>query len=322
VRAFVTGGTGFVGGHLVRKLRERGDDVVALVRTPSKAGQIRELGCEIVEGDLSDDEAIRKGVVGCDAVYHVAAAYEVGVPKSRRPELFEANVRGTERVIDAAVDAGVQRIVYVSTVGYFGDTHGETVDETYVRPKDKPPMSVYEETKVEAHELAQQRIAQGAPVIIVQPGGIYGPNDPSVIGTLVGMIQRFGLPFLVFPDAGFNLVYVEDVADGIILAHDKGKVGESYVLGGEIVTMRDALERICRAAGKRVPKRALPGGLMKLSIPFGRVTHRLMGLGPNMRELLANANATFFASDAKARRELGYAPRDLDAGITQTLAAS
>jgi dihydroflavonol-4-reductase len=320
MRAFVTGGTGFVGGVVCRKLRERGDEVVALVRTPAKAGQLRELGCEIVSGDLGDEDVIRKAVVGCDAVFHVAAWYEVGIPESAKPAMFDANVKGTERVLDAAIDAGVGRIVYVSTVGVFGDTKGRVVDETFER---EPTgfMSYYEETKFYAHELAKDRIAKGAPIVIVQPGGIYGPNDPSVIGTLIGIIRRFGLPFMVFPDGGFNFVYVEDVADGILLAYDKGRIGESYVLGGQIVSMREALERILRACGKKVPKRTLPEGVMKLGIPFGPVIGKLTGLPPNMRELLRNASATFYATDEKARRELGYAPRDLDIGLTETLAA-
>src|SRR5207247_8881116 len=208
---------------------------------------------------------------GCDAVFHVAAMYEVGIPDSQRRAMYDANVKGTERVIDAAVDAGVGRIVYVSTVGVFGDTKGRIVDETFER---EPTgfMSYYEETKYFAHELAKDRIKKGAPIVIVQPGGIYGPGDPSVIGTLVGMIKRFGLPFLVFPDAGFNLVYVEVVVDGIILAYDKGRVGESYILGGDIMNMRDALQLISRAAGKRVPKRVLTSALMRLSTPTGPVT--------------------------------------------------
>jgi dihydroflavonol-4-reductase len=321
MKAFVTGGTGFIGGHVARKLRERGDDVVALVRNPQKADALRGLGCELLEGDLADEETIRKGVVGCDAVFHVAAMYEVGIPDSRCPEMHDANVEGTRRVIDAAVDAGVPRIVYVSTVGVFGDTKGEIVDETYER---EPTgfMSCYEETKYFAHELAKQRIKKGAPVIIVQPGGVYGPGDPSVVGTLLGIIRRFGLPFLVFPDAGFNFVHVEDVAEGILLAHDKGQIGEAYVLGGEIVSMRDALQRISRIAGKRVPNRVLPPWMMRLGIPFGPVIGKLTGLPPNFRELLQSAEATFYATDEKARRELGYAPRDLDTGLTQTLAAA
>jgi dihydroflavonol-4-reductase len=321
MRAFVTGGTGFVGGHLARKLRERGDDVVALVRSPGKATQIRELGCEIVEGDLSDEDVIRKAVVGCDAVFHVAAMYEVGIPVSEQPAMYDANVKGTERVIDAAVDAGVPKMVYVSTIGVFGDTHGKVVDETFQRePTDF--MSYYEETKYFAHELAKDRIKKGAPIVIVQPGGIYGPNDPSILGIMMRLIQKGRMPFNIMPHAGFNWVYVEDVAEGIILAHDKGRIGESYVLGGELANLKDAIGRISRVAGRKPPRVTVPDGALKLGLPFGRVVSKLTGLPSNMREMLRNVGATFYASDAKARQELDYAPRDLDTGLTQTIAAT
>ena len=321
MRAFVTGGTGFVGGHLVRKLRERGDDVVALVRSPGKATQIRELGCEIVQGDLGDEDVIRKAVVGCDAVFHVAAMYEVGIPQSEQPKMYDANVKGTERVIDASVEAGVPKIVYVSTIGVFGDTHGKIVDETFQRePTDF--MSYYEETKYFAHELAKDRIKKGAPIVIVQPGGIYGPDDPSILGIMMKLIQKGWLRFNLMPHAGFNWVHVEDVAEGIILAHDKGRIGESYVLGGEITDLKDAIARISRLAGRKPPRVTVPDGALKLGLPFGRVVSRLTGLPSNMREMLRNVGATFYASDAKARKELGYAPRDLDTGLTQTIAAA
>ena len=320
MRTFVTGGTGFVGGHLVRKLRERGDDVVALVRSPSKATQVRELGCEIVEGDLSDEEAIRKAVVGCDAVFHVAAVYEVGIPASEQPAMYDANVKGTERVIDAGVDAGVGKIVYVSTIGVFGDTHGEIVDETYRRePTDF--MSYYEETKYFAHELALDRIRKGAPIVIVQPGGIYGPGDPSILGIMMKLIEKGWMRFNLMPNAGFNWVFVEDVADGIILAHDKGRIGESYVLGGQIENLKTAIGKISRLAGRRPPRVTVPDAALKMGIPFGPIVSRLTGLPSNMREMLRNVGATFYATDAKARQELDYSPRDLDTGLTQTLAA-
>src|SRR5918999_6329141 len=120
MRAFLTGGTGFIGEHVARKLRERGDEVVALARSPEKASGLRELGCEIAEGDLSDVDAIARGLRGCDSAFHVAAVYKVGIPKSERRGMWEANVRGTERVLDAAIEAGVGRIVYVSTANVFG----------------------------------------------------------------------------------------------------------------------------------------------------------------------------------------------------------
>src|SRR5437867_4421258 len=119
MRVFLTGGTGFIGGRVARKLRERGDEVVALVRSPAKAGRLSELGCTLVEGDLSSEDAIAAGLEGCDAAFHAAAVYKVGIPKSAHEAMREANVRGTERVLDAATAAGVGRIVYVSTVGVF-----------------------------------------------------------------------------------------------------------------------------------------------------------------------------------------------------------
>jgi dihydroflavonol-4-reductase len=157
MRAFVTGGTGFIGRHLVGKLRERGDEVAVLVRTAGKADDLRRLGCEIIEGDLSDTDAIRRGVQGRDAVFHVGATYKVGIPKSARPAMRDANVGGTERVLDAAIEAGVPRTVYVSTGNVYGNTNGRVVDETYVRPQPPEFLSYYDQTKYEAHQAALRR---------------------------------------------------------------------------------------------------------------------------------------------------------------------
>jgi nucleoside-diphosphate-sugar epimerase len=320
MKAFVTGGTGFIGGQLVRKLRARGDEVAALVRDPARAGDLSAAGCELVEGDLSSTDAIRRGMEGSDVVFHVGAVYKVGIPKSEHAAMHETNVKGTENVLDAAVDAGVERIVYVSTVGVFGNTHGEVVDEAYCR-EDLDYTSCYEETKYLAHQVALDRISKGAPVVIVQPGGVYGPGDHSELGNMIDQARSGKLRMLMFPDLGFNLVHVEDVADGILLAHDKGKVGESYVLGGELATMRNLVEKVSELSGRKAPKRELPPAAMKLAIPIGPLVGRLMGFPPNLAELIKTSDGvTFWASDAKARRELGYAPRDLDTGLRQTLA--
>jgi dihydroflavonol-4-reductase len=131
VRAFVTGGTGFLGGRLVERLRGRGDEVVALVRSPGKAGRLAELGCELAEGDLASRERLAEATCGCDAVFHVAADYRIGIRDSERADMFEVNVAGTRNVLDAA--AGVGRIVYVSTNSIVGNTRGAVVDETYRR---------------------------------------------------------------------------------------------------------------------------------------------------------------------------------------------
>jgi dihydroflavonol-4-reductase len=317
----VTGGTGFIGGRLVAKLRERGDEVVALVRDPDRAGELERAGAELVQGDLSDVEAIRRGVEGADACFHSAAIYKVGIPKSQRDGMYETNVRGTERVLDAASQAAVPKIVYVSTVHVFGNTQGEVVDEAYRRASDF--LSYYDETKYEAHQVALDRIQKGAPIVIVQPGGVYGPGDHSEIGNMIDQFRTGRLPFVPFPDLGFNLVHVDDVAEGCILAYEKGEIGESYVLGGEIATMKGMLEKVAPIVGRKPPKRTLPTGVIRAIAPGGRVVGKLLGLPPNIRELISvSDNVTYWARDDKARERLGYSPRDLDTGLRQTIEAS
>jgi nucleoside-diphosphate-sugar epimerase len=321
VKVFVTGGTGFIGSRLVAKLRERGDDVVALVRSPDKAADLKRAGVELIEGDLTTVDAIRRGVEGCDACFHGAAIYKVGIPKSQHDEMYETNVRGTERVLDAAAQAGVPKTVYLSTINVFGNTKGEVVDESYKRPGDDY-VSYYDRTKYEAHQVALDRIAKGAPIVIVQPGGVYGPGDHSEIGNMIDQYRSGRLPLIPFPETGFNMVHVDDVAEGCILALENGKTGESYVLGGEITNFRGLLEKVAQIEGKKPPKRALPAGVMKAIAPFGPIVGKPFGLPPNVRELIsASDGVTYWAKDDKARTHLGYAPRDLETGLRQTLAA-
>jgi nucleoside-diphosphate-sugar epimerase len=320
VRAFVTGGTGFIGQHLVRKLRERGDEVVALVRSPSKAAPLHDLGAQIVEGDLSDEDAIKQGVAGAEGVFHVGATYRVGVPKSEHDAMWDANVRGTERVLDAATAAGAQRIIHVSTGNVYGNTRGQVVDETYVRPQPPDFLSYYDRTKYEAHQVALDRIGKGAPVIIVQPGGVYGPDDPSELGNMIDQARTGKLKMRLFPDAGFNFIYVEDVADGILLAYDKGRVGEAYNIAGEKATMGDLVDKTAELSGRKPPRATMPPALMKMAIPVGPVVGKLMGFPPNLGELIKTSDGvTFWMTDQKARDELGFRFRDLDTGLRQTL---
>jgi nucleoside-diphosphate-sugar epimerase len=322
VKVFVTGGTGFIGGEVVRQLRGRGDEVRCLVRSPEKGAKLSELGCELVAGDLGDEEAIRTAMDGCDAAVHAAAMYEVGIPSSQRPAMWEANVAGTERVLKAALEAGLPRIVYVSTVGVFGNTHRRVVDESYQHPG-KEFTSYYEETKLEAHRIARRMIAeQGLPAIIVQPGGVYGPGDTSSIGVLLDQFLAGRMPLLPFPELGICLSHVEDVAAGILLALEKGKIGETYVLSGPVTTIRDAIEVVAEVTGRRAPRRSLPVPLLRALTPVGPLIGKVMGQPPNLRELISSADdVTFWASHEKASRELGYSPRGMEEGLRETLEA-
>ena len=317
MRAFVTGGTGFLGARLVDRLLQRSDDVVCLVRSPEKASGLRRQGCALVEGDLLAREAMEEAMRGCDAVFHLAADYRVGVRDAARESMERSNVEGTRTVLDAAHAAGVPRIVYVSTVAVFGNTGGEIVDETYEHPG-RSFTSKYEETKWRAHLVAKEKAAAGVPVVIVQPGAIYGPGDKSAVGDQLSQAARGKLPAVAFPQLGLNMVHVDDVVEGILLALDKGEPGESYVLGGQITTLREAIESAARAAGSKPPRLNVPTGLLKLLAPVGPLVGKAMNAPPNLREVIStSAGVTFWARDDKARRELGYAPRDMQTGFRQ-----
>ena len=322
MRAFVTGATGFIGAHVARKLSERGDQVVALVRSPDKATDLREQGAELIEGDLSDTEAIKRGVDGAEAVFHIGAIYKIGIPKKDREGMYDANVRGTERVLDAAHEAGVPRILYVSTVNVFGNTEGKVVDESYRRDESKGFLSYYDETKYRSHQVAEDRIGRGYPIVIAQPGAVYGPGDHSEVGNVIEQVSTGKLKAKAFPDMGMMLGYVEDIADGVLLAFDKGEIGESYVLAGEQTTMDDIISRTAKLAGRKPPGMTMPTALIKASAPLGPLVGPALGFPPNIKELVSVSDGvTYWATDDKARRELGFQPRDLDTGLRQTLGA-
>ena len=295
MRVFLTGATGFIGGAVAGALRARGDDVRALVRSPDKAGELEAAGVELVAGSLSDRNAIVSALEGCDAAIHIAAVYEVGIKKSERPAMYQANVTGTENVLGAALEAGTPKVVYVSTVGVFGNTEGEIVEE------------------------GQE---EGLPCVIVQPGGVYGPEDHSAVGDLINRFVAGKLPMMAFGDLGFNLVHRDDVVGGILLALDGGKVGESYVLGGEITTMRGMIETLSGIVDRRPPRLNMPVALLRVSQPLGPVMGPALGFPPNFGELIsASHGVTYWARHDKAVRELGYAPRSLEQGLRDTLEA-
>ena len=322
MKIFLTGATGFIGAYVADRLRARGDDVVALVRSPGKAGALKELGCTLIEGPLSDEGAVRAGIEGCDAIVHVAGAYKVGVTQDECRDMHRTNIDGTATVFGAGVEAGVDRIVYVSTINYFGNTFGRVLKEGDERPS-MDFVSCYDETKYRAHVLALEFIELGAPIVITMPGSVHGPNDHSQVGRMVDDARRGRAKVMMFPELGLNMVHVEDVAEGMVLALDKGKVGDSYIFGGHIGTMGELVQRVAELSGHRPPKLTVPAAIIRASIPLAPVVTKLMGQPPNLRELVkASDGVTYWATDDKARRELGYSPRSLDEGLRQLLSES
>jgi nucleoside-diphosphate-sugar epimerase len=318
----LTGGTGFIGGEVARLLRARGDEVRALVRTPAKAEALGALGCELVAGDLSDEAALTEACRGMDAVIHGAALYEVGVPAERRAAMIDANVGGTERVLGAALAAGVRKAVYISTVAVFGNTHGHVADEGWVRPDDGTYTSVYEETKVLAHRRAHEIAAGGLPLVTVQPGVVYGRGDTSTMGDLLARFAAGKLPALPFPDLGVTPVHRDDVAAGVLLALDKGVPGECYVLAGTPVRVRELVAELGVAVGRKPPRFALPTAAVRVAAPFGRFVGPALGFPPNLREVLSSSDGvTFWATGKKAMDELGWTSRPLADGLRDLVGA-
>ncbi|MBN8869524.1 MAG: NAD-dependent epimerase/dehydratase family protein [Solirubrobacterales bacterium] len=328
MKIFMTGATGFIGGATARHLVDQGHQLTCLVRDRSKAADLESMGCALVDGDLSSRPRLAEQMAGHDALLHNAALYEVGIPKERIPVLRKANVEGTANTLEAALEAGIPRILYVSTCAIFGNTHREVATEDFRRPDLDDPQgldftSVYEETKYEAHQVALNLIkTRDLPCVIAQPAGVYGPQDHSELGNTMNQFLDGKLPMVPFPDFGTGLTYVDDIAAGLALVLDKGEVGECYILNEGNYEMRGVLEEVGALAGRKVPKRSMPTAMLKALRPIGPLVGKVMGQPPNLAELIKSADGvTFWADAAKAKSELGWHPRDLKSGLRQTLEA-
>jgi nucleoside-diphosphate-sugar epimerase len=324
VRVFVTGGAGFIGGAVVRQLLARGDAVVAAVRNPAKpsAATIAGLGADLVRSDLSDTATLSHEVRGCEGLIHLAGDYRIGISLADRSAMWEANVGTTRRVLDAAVAAAVGRIVYVSTNNIHGDTHGRIVDETYRRNLGEGFLSWYDETKYRAHEEAELRIKAGAPIVIVQPGGVYGPGDHSYLGRQLQLAHAGRLRYSVFGEVGIALGHVDDVAAGILAALDRGRIGEAYSLSGECLRLRETVDAAARLGGHRPPRFQLPTVMLRAVAPFNDRVGGLPGMVPDLSEAIrATDGVTYWVGHGKASRELGFDPRSVERGLAAMFAA-
>jgi len=313
---FVTGGSGFVGLAVVRRLVARGDRVVAVVHDAEGATALRELGVDLRQGDLQRTAAIVDAMRGSQTAIHLAGSYRIGIPARERPAMLDANVGLVHRVLDASATVGLERLVHVSTVNVFGDTHDRIVDERFRRDLTGGFLSYYDETKFLAHRAVEERIAAGAPVIVAIPGIVYGVGDHSSIGAQLRGAHDGTLGYAVLGDTGITAVFVDDVAAGIVAALDRGRIGESYVVAGENTRLRDAIAVAARVGGHRPPRFEIPAAVLRLGSRAPDPLARLAGFPDNLREVLsASLGVTYWASSAKAASELGYTPRDLASGI-------
>ena len=289
---------------------------MALIRDAGRAQHLADLGAELVVDDLSDIGGLTGRLRGADALIHAAGSYRIGIPKSEHGTMWDANVGTTTRVLDAAEAAGTSRILYVSTVNVFGNTHGQVVDETYRRDLREDFLSWYDETKYGAHEVAEQRIAAGAPIVIVLPSQVYGPGDHSGFGEQMRLAFEGRLRYRAVDDVGVGLVHVGDLAAGIVSALDRGVAGQSYVLSGPRTTLGEAIVLAAELGGHRSPVLHIPTGLLRVMAPLGGLIGQ-----PNLPEVIsASAGVAYLASSDKAIAELGFAPRPIQDRLRDTFA--
>lgn len=306
----ITGAAGFVGSAVLRRILAEGETVRALVRPSSDRRNLDTLPVEIVTGDLTDTASLRAAVRGCRRVFHVAADYRLWV--SQPAVMYACNVEGTVALMRAAAEAGVERIVYTSSVATLGlRRDGAAADETL--PVNLSDMvGHYKRSKFLAEE-AVTRLAreQGLPVVIVNPSTPVGPRDlkPTPTGRMIVDASRGRMPAYV--DTGLNVVHVEDVAEGHWQACLKGVVGERYILGGENLSLKEIFTRLARLSGRPPPRIRLPRGLIYPVAYAAEAWVRLSGRGPprvTVDELRMAKKRMFFSSD-KAVSALGYRPR-------------
>lgn len=324
MRYLVTGGTGFIGSEVVRQLTEAGHEVVALVRDPVRvraAGEphnpLLHPNVLLAEGDITERETLRAPMAGVDGVFHIAGWYKIGARD--KTQAYRTNVEGTRNVLELAGELGVRKIVHTSTLAVFSNTHGRTVTEDCYFTG--PHLSTYDETKWRAHyEVALPLMRQGLPAVTVQPGAVYGPGDRGPLADTIVSYLRRKLPVVPEKNA-YCWGHVADTARAHLLAMEKGRVGESYIIAGpchELSSVLTLLERLTSIPAPRL--HSSPRTLAALS--------RLLGLIDRVRPLSGTlspetlrvgAGATYLGSNAKAVRELGISMRPLEQGLRESL---
>lgn len=317
MRYFITGATGFVGGAIARQLAAAGHQVTALVRRPAQAHDLARLGIALHPGDITDKESMRAPMTGADGIFHVAGWYKIG---SKTPVLGKKiNVDGTRNVLELMRELRIPRGVYTSTLLVFSDTRGKLVDEA--THYEGLWLSEYERTKWMAHtQIAEPMMKEGLPLMITLPGLVYGPGDTSSVRNLLIQYLKGQLPISPQKTA-YAWGHIEDIAKGHLLAMEKGRPGESYILAGPIHTLQEALAIAEQITGIKAPRLHPSPALLRGLSQIVRWLEPILPLPEFYRSesIRAIAGVTYIGSSKKAQRELGFTARPLEEGLCETL---
>ncbi|MCC6367771.1 MAG: NAD-dependent epimerase/dehydratase family protein [Bryobacterales bacterium] len=314
-RVLVTGATGFLGWHIAHQLLERGERVRVLARDPRRVVELE--GVETMAGDLRDADSVARAMEGCSVVYHAAADYRLWARHGE--ELYQSNVDGTRNILRAAREAGVERLVYTSTVGCIGIPSGGIGDEA-VPVALESMTGAYKRSKFLAEQTALSFAGEGFPVVIVNPTAPVGDHDrkPTPTGKIIVDFLRGKMPAYI--DTGLNLVDAGDTAKGHLLAAEKGKPGERYILGCENLTLKEILERLGRLAGVPAPRIQVPYAVAYATGICSTAWAMLTGSEPRAPlDGVRMARKKMFVSWEKARRELGFAPGPVDRALERAI---
>ena len=315
----VTGATGFVGSAVARALVHCGSQVRVLVRSGSDRGNLQGLPVQIAVGDLTDRASLERALTGCTALYHVAADYRLGAHDPA--QLYRNNVDGTRNILDAARHAGVERMVYTSSVATIGLPQDGSPGEETTPVALVDMIGHYKRSKYLAEDLVRDAARTGFSVVIVNPSTPIGPGDvkPTPTGQIVLDAARGRTPAYV--DTGLNIVHVDDVAAGHLLAFHRGRAGERYILGGQDMTLREILVQIAQLVGRKPPRIRLPHAAL-MSIAFvAEAFAKASGRGTRITvESVRMSRKRMFFSSAKAIRDLGYSSRAPLAAFEDALA--
>jgi dihydroflavonol-4-reductase len=320
-RALVTGGTGFIGSHVVRTLLAQKVSVRCLVRPKSNRANLQGLSVELVEGDVNDTASLRPALKECDYVFHVAADYRLWVKDPA--EMERTNVSSTREFLLAAAEAGAKKIVFTSSVAAVGrpvTNSGLGVGDESIDPTTDQQIGPYKRTKFASDLAARELAAQGAPIVIVNPSAPIGPQDikPTPTGKMIVDLLNGKMP--AYLDTGMNFVAVQDVAVGHWLAAEKGRVGERYILGGVNLTLKQFLDKVAAAGGCKSPTIKMPYAVAWLAGAVSTGFAALTDTTPTIPlDGVRMAHAPMYYTPAKAVRELGLPQTPIDNAIAQSV---